>query len=211
MAASSENRGGRMARLGLRSMAPKWVGTVLDRVLGGKWGHVLAVDLDRDAWAEAHPHARALVEDHDKTSTPETSSLTTQLQTLSRSEAEQRVEMVVSDVASAVLRIPEANLDRVRPLRSLGLDSLMSLEFRNRLSTQLGRPVSATAIWNHPSVSALALALAEDICGPERAEEQVAPAPEQESMSHIAEVTHMTEGEAEEALLNELESLDLLK
>jgi acyl carrier protein len=43
-----------------------------------------------------------------------------------------------------------------RPLRTLGLDSLMALEFRNRLERGLRLKLSATLAWNYPTVTALA-------------------------------------------------------
>jgi len=48
-----------------------------------------------------------------------------------------------------------------KPLKSLGLDSLMALELRNRLEADLGLKLSATLVWNHPTVTALVPHLAD--------------------------------------------------
>ena len=42
-----------------------------------------------------------------------------------------------------------------RPLGAMGLNSLMAMELRNRLESDLGRPLSATLAWNYPTVDAL--------------------------------------------------------
>jgi acyl carrier protein len=54
-----------------------------------------------------------------------------------------------------VLRIAPAQVDPVAALRSLGLDSLTSLELKNRLEARLGLTLSTTLIWNYPTVDAL--------------------------------------------------------
>ena len=54
-----------------------------------------------------------------------------------------------------VLRIAEGKLDVEAPLTSLGMDSLMGLELRNRIEAALGITVPATLLWTYPTVAAL--------------------------------------------------------
>jgi acyl carrier protein len=65
-------------------------------------------------------------------------------------------ESAVRRVVGVVLKLPQDRIDRAAPLGSLGLDSLMSIELRNRLQRELGMKLSATVAWNHPSVRELA-------------------------------------------------------
>ncbi|WP_370418228.1 acyltransferase domain-containing protein [Streptomyces sp. QH1-20] len=66
--------------------------------------------------------------------------------------AEERVRRHVARVA----KIAAARIDAAVPLRSYGIDSVMSLELRNRLEGEFGVSLSATVIWNHPTVAGLA-------------------------------------------------------
>ncbi|MEO8057465.1 MAG: type I polyketide synthase [Burkholderiales bacterium] len=78
---------------------------------------------------------------------------------LRRQEAPQRqlaLEERLIEQASAILRLSAGRLDRRAPLGSFGLNSLMALELRNRIEHDLGLPLSATVLWNYPSVAALA-------------------------------------------------------
>jgi acyl transferase domain-containing protein/acyl carrier protein len=50
-----------------------------------------------------------------------------------------------------------------RPLRELGLDSLMAVEVRNLLAAKVGRPLPATLLFDHPTLDALATFLLEQL------------------------------------------------
>jgi len=65
-----------------------------------------------------------------------------------------------------VLRLAPGRVEVDRPLKTLGLDSLMGLELRNRLEADLGLKLPATLVWNHPTVIALVAHLAERMAVP---------------------------------------------
>jgi acyl carrier protein len=75
------------------------------------------------------------------------------------------LQEVLRAQVSQVLRIPEPKLDVQAPLTSLGMDSLMGLELRNRIETVLGIKVSATLLWTYPTVAALSGHLAISLTG----------------------------------------------
>jgi phthiocerol/phenolphthiocerol synthesis type-I polyketide synthase C len=54
------------------------------------------------------------------------------------------------------LRVSEERIDSNTPFRSLGLDSLMGLEVRNRLESELGIALPATLVWRDPTLATLA-------------------------------------------------------
>ena len=57
---------------------------------------------------------------------------------------------------AAVLRLDAERVPPDKALRSLGLDSLMALELRNRLERNLRLKLSATLVWNYPTITAIA-------------------------------------------------------
>jgi acyl transferase domain-containing protein len=65
------------------------------------------------------------------------------------------LEGLVRGVVGAVLRRAPAALDARQPFGSMGVDSLLALEIRNRLETALRRPLTATLAWNYPTVLSL--------------------------------------------------------
>jgi myxalamid-type polyketide synthase MxaE and MxaD len=89
-----------------------------------------------------------------------TTGLGEQLATATPAERRRLLEPMVKDAVGAVLRIAPARLDPRKALGSMGLNSLMAMELRNRLEAATGRSLSATLAWNYPTVEALAAHLA---------------------------------------------------
>jgi phthiocerol/phenolphthiocerol synthesis type-I polyketide synthase C len=54
-----------------------------------------------------------------------------------------------------------APIDHDLPMESLGLDSLMALELRNRLEASLGTTLPVALVWAYPTITDLAGALCE--------------------------------------------------
>jgi hypothetical protein len=94
--------------------------------------------------------------------------LAARLASASSAERRQLLDGIVRETVGRVLKIAPAKLDPRRTLGSLGLGSLMAMELRNRLEAALGRPLSATLAWNHPTVDALVAHLAGETLPPTR-------------------------------------------
>jgi len=75
-------------------------------------------------------------------------------------EREARITAYVLAVVTAVLRLPAAQLDADSQLASTGMDSLMSMELRNRIETDIGvlLPLAVLLQAETPAVIAAAIA-----------------------------------------------------
>ena len=93
-----------------------------------------------------------------------TGDVLAQLREAPVAEREGMLVSFVQDEVKAVLRLPSAPAPSVG-FFDLGMDSLMSVELRNRLNQALAGElvVSATAVFDYPNVSGLARHLAEEL------------------------------------------------
>ncbi|HEY2001214.1 MAG TPA: SDR family NAD(P)-dependent oxidoreductase, partial [Acidobacteriaceae bacterium] len=66
------------------------------------------------------------------------------------------MEDYLQETLSLVLKLAKRKIDRERPMGTMGLDSLMGLEFVRRLSKALEIAVPATVVFNYPTIRVLA-------------------------------------------------------
>jgi myxalamid-type polyketide synthase MxaE and MxaD len=116
------------------------------------------------------------------------------------------LEAYLQTTLAQVLRMAPGRIEPDMPFGRLGLESLMAVEFRNRLAVSLDLSLSATLAWNYPTITDLATYLAgkldlalESIELP-TSDEVAATAPEINEA--VAQVEAMSDDEALQALLN---------
>ena len=167
LAAARANRGDRLAGRGMRGMDPDASVTALERLLGddASAAQIAVMDLNLRQWIEFYPQAaastffRALAGEARRTTAVRSAAaarLARDLRAAAPAERRRRLEAFLREQVSFVLRIPQDRLDSRAPLKTLGLDSLMGLELRNRIEAGLGLTLPATLLWSYPHVAALA-------------------------------------------------------
>ncbi len=177
--AAAAGRGDRLTAQGLESISPQEGAAVLNRLLGTGATNVAAMRLDTPRWTGDGSNRRLLsaLADTPTASTAAAPGVRQALLDLAPGEA--RAALLRSHVREQVGRVLRLAADRVpldQPLKTLGLDSLMALELRNRLERSLALRLPATLAFNYPTVSLLVPHLAERL-GIELAPPPVAAAP----------------------------------
>ncbi|MFI5929093.1 type I polyketide synthase [Micromonospora sp. NPDC051543] len=86
-------------------------------------------------------------------------------------EFRERVSDDVREQVAAELNLLAEEVELRRPLIELGVDSVMSVALRVRLTRRYGVELPPTILWNRPSVAALAAHLADTLRSPDEDEE----------------------------------------
>ena len=79
---------------------------------------------------------------------------------MSAADARSELEEGLRNIIAAELRVPETELQTDRPFAELGLNSLMAMAIRREAEQFVGIELSATMLFNHPTVALLARYLA---------------------------------------------------
>ena len=92
----------------------------------------------------------------ESTSQAQASDLLNTLESMDESERKQHLGLEVRKMAAMVLGFesPEA-IDTTRPLHDQGLDSLMAVELRNKLSKAFGQDMPASIVFDYPTIEQL--------------------------------------------------------
>jgi acyl transferase domain-containing protein/NADPH:quinone reductase-like Zn-dependent oxidoreductase/acyl carrier protein len=177
LAASRADSGARLAARGLASLSPEVCIEGLRAALAHGGAQVCVMSFARDRWTTAYPSAatcsllRALASDDVRVPVGDGEPPLLRELTALHSPAD-RLELLEARVRESiadVLRMPDGEIERRTPLRDLGLDSLMAVELRNRLSAMLGLRLPVTLAFNHPTLESLTRHLAARLDGPNRA------------------------------------------
>ncbi|MBN1219684.1 MAG: SDR family NAD(P)-dependent oxidoreductase [Anaerolineae bacterium] len=120
------------------------------------------------------------------------------------------LETYLREQVAQVVWLPPAQVDPHMPLSNLGVDSLMALELRRRLERDLHLTLSATLIWNYPSIADLIpylvgqMGIPVEDNGPDL---PVAAEPQPEQLEFLDKLEQISEEEAEALLAARLERL----
>jgi acyl carrier protein len=176
----------RIARQGLSAMAPAEALRALERLLdeGATQAAVLAVDwASLLAGASAGRRPALLAELASTLTAPAPTAAGPRLIDQLRSAPEaRRPALLIEHVAQRTARVlgleSAGVVDPLRPLKELGIDSLMAVELRNVLKADLALDTSlpATLVFDHPTVEAIARFLERQVFGAAAAPPELAPA-----------------------------------
>jgi acyl transferase domain-containing protein/acyl carrier protein len=161
LAATQQNRGARLAGRGIESFSPGEGTRLFERLLERPYAEIGLLRLSA-GWMEDLPHAvrthflSELANGERGVAARATLTFLDTLRQAPQGEWRELVESHIAEQMGRVLRMDAAGVDPGVTFTSLGMDSLMGLELRNRLETSLGIKLSATLLFAYPTIAALA-------------------------------------------------------
>jgi acyl transferase domain-containing protein/acyl carrier protein len=188
LAAESDDRGRRLAARGLPSMAPKSGLQAFGRVLTAATPHIAVVPFDYARWCDFYPRARSepvftrLREIHGMSHQGMGAVARQAIEAAEPGERRALVEAYLRERVGKILGYAEDRVDPERDLRGLGLDSLMAVELRNAVETELGMTAPSMTFLSGGTISELAEAILD-----ERAVDVMAPAVDEPQLDNLSD------------------------
>ena len=141
-----------LERLGSRPVTP-------DEAFAA-WEHVNCYDLAQAVMApmQSAEDAAAVTSDVHRTSAP-----TRAWSQMSSDDLHAELQDGLRSILATELRTPENDVELDRPFAEMGLNSVMAMPIRREVEQLVGLELSATMLWNHPTIASLAGFLAEKL------------------------------------------------
>ena len=158
MAARAVAQGNRHALSAIRPMPPRDCFASLEIAMADGAPQVVIADIDWTHWKNPSPLLSNLV----TKAFPQDAKISEDsiLDVLENSPQANRRKLLVDYLRAEALRILGLSqsyfIDERQPLLKMGLDSLMAVEFRNRLAGSLKRTLTATLLFDYPTIGELA-------------------------------------------------------
>jgi acyl transferase domain-containing protein/acyl carrier protein len=168
--AARADRQGRLANRGLDAIAPDDGIRALSWAMHDDAVEIMVAPFNVRQWQQFYPRAADAslfaeleIDRPVSSGRAETGDAPTREALLALADPKQRYDLIDDRLRreiARVLHITPAQMIDVTSLDSLGFDSLLALELRNRLESVFHVHLSATLVWSHPSVPALVQYLA---------------------------------------------------
>ncbi|WP_437597390.1 SDR family NAD(P)-dependent oxidoreductase [Sorangium sp. So ce590] len=155
---------GRVGDRGMDSLTEADGLRMLERLLAADMPQIAVVRFNVHRWLESYPSVARwrywdrLTRERARAA-PRSSDIVRVREALERELPEERrfrLEGHLKEQLGRVLRVDPATIGQIEVFASLGMDSLTSLEFRNRLESSLGLSFSATLLFTYPNIASLA-------------------------------------------------------
>jgi acyl carrier protein len=195
--------------MGIAGIPPSQGAAAFGRLLADRAAQVAVMAFRLRLWRQLAPAAAALplfaelVEDTGarEKHAAAAAKMRASLQAAEPGKRRALLEDHLTEQISQVLRTPATRITRDTPFNTLGMDSLMGLELRNRLESSLGLSLQATMVWSHPTIASLVPHVAAKV-GVALEDDEASPPPDDSPIDELSELDAAT------LLAEKLASLD---
>src|SRR5262245_3978605 len=165
LAAAGANRGERLALQGIGSISPEDGIDALQRLMDQDGAQASAISFDFQQWRKFNPNISktpffsglsmeksSTLPDRDSARV-ESSGIIDEIFSSQSEDRQKLLQAFLSNQVARTLKIPASRLDPEQSLNRMGMDSLMAIELKNRIESDLGVTLSIKALFQQASVT----------------------------------------------------------
>lgn len=156
LAAAAKNRGERLKEQGMNAFLPSILPNYFNALQGLSGAQWLMMDIDFEKWAVSNPSIstnyffKNVVKF--KMETSNKGNKEGILKASSLAQAKRQLGELLKSIVSGTTKVPVNKIREDATFKSMGIDSLMALQLKNKLQTEFGITLAVSSIWAHPTV-----------------------------------------------------------
>ncbi len=159
VAARNEQLKAHLEKMGMKGLSTKEALQALEIAIKEKPTQIGAFNISWSKWGNLHSSRfRKFAKHSDDKEFPKSrkEQLFTKLSSLSSSEKKQQIERIITEEMAIVLRLSSEKINVHQSIKSIGVDSLLVLEFKNSIQANYGLEFSTAEILKGPSIQQIA-------------------------------------------------------
>jgi acyl transferase domain-containing protein len=195
-------------KIGIQPLAVEGALRALGQIMASERTGVLASPVSWGQFADSFENAapprvfqRLLPKDESVRPPAEAEPIGRTLREIEPDRRRAALEAHLREKLAAVLKTGAERIDPAKPFRTMGVDSLMALEFVRRLSVTTSRRLPVTTVFNYPTVQTLAGEIARRMAIPLDCDAPAMPMRTAPEVTTISTVAGLTDEEVIEALV----------
>lgn len=156
LAAAQENRGNRLVELGIGAFLPKNLPNYFSALLVTEGPQWMLMDIDFEKWAKGNPSVlknyfyKKVLNINSETSNE--SPKTSIYKAATFAQAKRQINEFVKLTVSGITKVPVSKIKEDATFKSMGIDSLMAIQLKNKLQAEFNVTLAVSSIWAHPTV-----------------------------------------------------------
>jgi acyl carrier protein len=169
MAAQDKVRGERLAAQGIDLIYPDELTVYFDLIFSDETGQVIPLKIDFEKWSETNEFVKNNYFFSKVLQVKETANNHKDIfNQSSLHSATHLIKQVIKQNISIITKIPVPKIKEDDTFKSIGIDSLMALQLKNKLQTIYSLSLNVSSVWAHPTVEKYAIFIAEELKLPEK-------------------------------------------
>jgi NADP-dependent 3-hydroxy acid dehydrogenase YdfG/acyl carrier protein len=156
LAAAQENRGNRLIELGIGAFLPKNLPNYFSALLVAEGPQWMLMDIDFEKWSKGNPSIlknyfyKKVLNLNSETSNE--NQKTSIYKAATFAQAKRQINEFVKTTVSGITKVPLTKIKEDATFKSMGIDSLMAIQLKNKLQAEFNITLAVSSIWAHPTV-----------------------------------------------------------